>query len=121
MKKSLSAAEFSVVFTKGITIMSYPVKMIAYIQQSEENTGKIYTAFTVPKRMIKKATARNRIKRQLRAAFQGQESVLRGTFLAKTKIYNLIFMYCDNKKEVAFTTLKKAIYENIKILDSNIE
>jgi ribonuclease P protein component len=120
MKKSLSATEFSAVFGKGNAIVSHPVKMIAYVQSSEGDTV-IRTAFAVPKRMIKKATARNRLKRQLRAAFQTQENVLRETLLAKPNVYNLIFMYCDSRKEAAFAVLKKAIYENIKTLGSSLE
>jgi ribonuclease P protein component len=121
MKKSLSAAEFSAVFAKGHAVFSYPVKMIADVQPSAENVAVVKTAFAVPKRMVKKATARNRIKRQLRAAFQRQENVLRGTFLAKPNVYSLIFMYCDSKKEVAFSTLEKSVYENIKSLVDSIK
>ncbi|MDR3189116.1 MAG: ribonuclease P protein component [Prevotellaceae bacterium] len=121
MKNSLSATEFSAVFAKGNATVSFPVKMIAYVQPSVENTTMVKTAFAVPKRMIKKATARNRIKRQLRAAFQRQENVLRETFLSKPNAYNLIFMYCDSKKDVAFDALEKSIYENVKTLGSNIE
>ncbi|MDR3365623.1 MAG: ribonuclease P protein component [Prevotellaceae bacterium] len=121
MKNSLSAAEFSAVFAKGSTVVSFPVKMVAYVQSSEENMVIVKTAFAVPKRMIKKATARNRIKRQLRAAFQRQENVLRETFLATPNSYNLIFMYCDSQKDVAFITLEKSIYENVKILANSIK
>lgn len=120
MKKSLSATEFSAVFGKGNTIVSHPVRMVAYVQPSA-GAAVVKVAFAVPKRAIKKATARNRIKRQLRAAFQTQENVLRETLLATPSIYNLIFMYCDSQKNVAFGTLKKAIYENIKILCSSVE
>jgi ribonuclease P protein component len=121
MKKSLSATEFSAVFAKGNAIVCHPVKMVAYVQSSEESTGVIKTAFAVPKRMIKKAAARNRIKRQLRAAFQVQENVLRETFLEKPNVYNLIFMYCDSQKDVAFATLEKSIYENVKALGNRIK
>jgi ribonuclease P protein component len=121
MKKNLSATEFSAVFGRGNTIVSHPVKMVAYVVQSSEGDTVVKTAFAVPKRMIKKATARNRLKRQLRAAFQTQENVLRETFLATPNVYNLIFMYCGSQKDAAFAVLKKAIYENVKILCSSLE
>jgi ribonuclease P protein component len=121
MKKSLSAAEVSAVFDKGNSVFSYPVKMLADVQPSAENVAVIKTAFAVPKRMVKKATARNRLKRQLRAAFQRQENGLRGTFLASPSVYHLVFVYCGSKKEVAFATLEKSIYENVKSLVSNIK
>jgi ribonuclease P protein component len=121
MKKSLSAAEVSAVFAKGSSFFSYPIKMVADVQPSAEGTVAIKTAFAVPKRTMKKATARNRLKRQLRAAFQKQENVLRGTFLASPNIYNLVFVYCDSKKEATFSTLEKSIYENVKSLVGNIK
>jgi ribonuclease P protein component len=121
MKKSLSTAEFSAVYARGRAVFSYPVKMVADVQPSAEKVAAVKTAFAVPKRMVKKATARNRIKRQLRAAFQKQEKGLREAFLAEPNLYNLIFMYCGSKKDVTFSTLEKSVYENIKSLFDSAE
>ncbi|MDR0414787.1 MAG: ribonuclease P protein component [Prevotellaceae bacterium] len=120
MKKSLSAAEVAATFARGKAFFSYPVKMLADVQPlAEGGEAVVKTAFTVPKRTVKKATARNRLKRQLRAAFQRQEMALRETFLATPNTYNLVFMYCDSKKEAVFATLEKSIYENVKAMFSS--
>jgi ribonuclease P protein component len=116
MKNSLTATEFSAVFEAGHTFFCFPIKLIAVEQPSVLSCSAIKTGFAVPKRVVKKAVCRNRLKRQMRAAFQKHENVLRGTFLAPHTDYKLIFMYCDKKTDISFSVVEDAILANIKAL-----
>ena len=116
MKNSLNATEFSSVFETGHTLFSFPIKLIATQQPSALSFSTIKTGFAVPKRMVKKAIHRNRLKRQMRAAFQKHENVLRGTILALHTDYKLVFMYCDKKTDIPFSVVEDAILANIKAL-----
>lgn len=122
MKRSLSATEFAAVFEKGKTFFAYPIKMVADVQPvsiAEQSDFKV--AFAVPKRLVKRATRRNRIKRQMRAAFQKYENVVRGTILADAKKCHLIFMYSDTQKDITIRVLEDAICKNVKTLVDNIK
>lgn len=116
MKNSLTATEFSAVFEKGRTVFHFPIKLIATESPSVVSFSAIKTGFAVPKRMVKKAIHRNRLKRQMRAAFQKHENVLRGTFLDASKDYNLIFMYSGKKSDITFALIEEAICNNVKAL-----
>ncbi|MDR3329033.1 MAG: ribonuclease P protein component [Prevotellaceae bacterium] len=116
MKGSLSASEVAAVFEKRLTpFFSFPLKLLADVQPLAEGGAAVKTAFAVPKRLVKRATARNRLKRQMRAAFQRQEGSLRG-MLATAQAYSLIFLYSDGKAEAPFADIEKAIYNNVKAL-----
>ncbi len=119
MKNSLTAAEFSAIFEKGHSVFSFPIKLIATEQPSSVSFCAIKTGFAVPKRMIKKAVQRNRLKRQMRAAFHLHENVLRGTILSPSKNYNFIFMYNDKKTEVSLSVIEEAICKNVKAFVEN--
>jgi ribonuclease P protein component len=62
-------------FAKGEKLSSYPVKLI---YQKNENTSAIahQVAFSVPKRNIKKAVDRNKIKRRMREAYRKNKHLL---------------------------------------------
>jgi len=117
MKASLTVAEFSAVFAAGQALFSFPIKLIAAEQPlSAVGSSVIKTGFSVPKRMVKLAVQRNRLKRQMRAAFQRHEIVLRETFLARQTSCCLIFIYSDRQTNVPFSLIEDAIGSNVKAL-----
>jgi len=119
MKNSLTATEFSATFEMGRTVFLFPIKLVATERPSADNCSAVKTGFAVPKRFVKKAVCRNRLKRQMRSAFQKHENVLRGTFFAPNMSYNLIFMYCDRKTEAPFSVIEESILGNVKALVQN--
>ena len=119
MKNSLTAMEFSATFETGRSIFLFPIKLIATESPSAVGFSTIKTGFSVPKRLVKKAVCRNRLKRQMKSVFQKHENVLRGTFLVPHMSYNLIFMYCDRKTEVSFSVIEESILGNVKALVQN--
>jgi ribonuclease P protein component len=119
MKSTLTAAEFSAVFEAGRTFFTFPIKLIATESPSTFSYSTIKIGFSVPKRLVKKAVFRNRLKRQMRAVFQKHENVLRETFLSQQKNYNLVFIYCDKKVDISFSILEDAILGNVKALAQN--
>ena len=119
MKNSLTTAEFSAVFEIGRTVFLFPIKLIAMENPSTISFSALKTGFSVPKRTVKKAVFRNRLKRQMRSAFQKHENVLRGTFLDPRKSYCFIFMYCDKKADVPFSVIEKSILANVEAFVQN--
>ena len=119
MKNSLTSTEFSAVFGAGRSVFHFPIKLIAAEAPSADGSCTIKTGFSVPKRLVKKAVRRNRLKRQMRAAFQKHENVLRETFLTPHTNYNFVFIYCDKKTEVPFSVLEVSLLDNVKTLVQN--
>jgi len=81
-------------FTEGKSISLFPLRIV-YLQIEHNGGMPLQIGFSVPKRNIKKAVDRNRVKRQLREAYR----------LNKNEIYNsidkkfiMMVIFMGNKK-----------------------
>jgi ribonuclease P protein component len=111
VKGSLKSSEFSLVFNNGDNFFTYPIRLI-YLIQVADNKPFMKASVVVPKKFIKKAIYRNRIKRMMRAAFHEVEIVLRGTILDKS--YQFIFIYAE-KEEMPFKIIFDSIKRNVEM------
>ncbi|MGL4908936.1 MAG: ribonuclease P protein component [Bacteroidales bacterium] len=114
MKKTLSTKEFSYIFDAGTSLYFFPIRLIA-AQSNELLDNK--AAFVVPKKLVKKAVCRNKIKRQMRAAFTNCQKKLPSLF-QNIDSYGLIFIYNNRKitSPISFIEIENAIIENVKTL-----
>ena len=62
-------------FSRGETIAIYPLRLV-YLTMSYPEDSLFLVAFSVPKKKIKKAVHRNRIKRLMRESFRLQQHKL---------------------------------------------
>jgi ribonuclease P protein component len=109
LKTSLTSTEVSSVFTKGgQPFFCHPIKLLV----GRDMVADTRTAVVVPKRLVKSAVRRNRLKRQMRAAIQKHEDVLRETSVAAA----CVFMYCGREKEQPFLAIENAIGQTLKML-----
>ena len=93
-------------FEKGHTISSYPLKMI-WMEIEHSSKFPVQIVISVPKRNIKKAVTRNKIKRQIREAYR------------KNKIN--WYKYLENKnKQCAgmfiYTAKNAVLYKEIELI-----
>lgn len=70
--------------------------------------------FVVPKRRVKRATARNKIKRQLRAAYRQHKHLLYAQ--KKTTYLFLSYVYIGHAQAVKFDQLSNSISKTVKHL-----
>ncbi|GHT11021.1 hypothetical protein AGMMS4956_03420 [Bacteroidia bacterium] len=104
---TLSAPEFLPTLQKGTRFFTHPILLINYANPlSNAQLAKI--GFTVPKRYLKKAVHRNRIKRVMRAVVQ---EMLKN----QPKIFTgwIIFSYTD-KTVLPFEVIKNAMLQCIQ-------
>jgi ribonuclease P protein component len=99
------------VFKEGSTIVGYPLRFL-FITSAKEDTQTSQVAFSVPKRMFKRAVDRNILKRRIREAYRLEKS--KYYQLAGTKNINYlgIFIYVA-KDIVPYQDIHKAV---LKIL-----
>lgn len=100
-----------ILFTQGITLKSYPF-VIKYIPLTEEYSANHQILFSVSKRNFKKATDRNRIKRQLREAYRLNKDKISGT----RKNYAIAYIYTFNKK-MPYPDLESKLIESLVRLE----
>ena len=80
------------VFQKGNAIHNSPVKLLWAIDP-RKSTLPVKVAFSVPKRLFKKAVTRNLLKRRMREAYR-KHKILKSS---NEETYALIFIYSARK------------------------
>jgi ribonuclease P protein component len=93
-------------FDKGSSLSVFPLRIV-YLK-IEHGTGfPIQAGFSVPKRKLKKAVDRNRIKRLIRESYRQQKHTL---YQNIDDTYILMFTYLDEKEHKYVDIEEKMIY-----------
>jgi len=93
--------DYSLLFKKGKVFVSPPVRLVFFIPDS---VNKLFIGIAVSKKRIKKATDRNKIKRQIKESLR--PILLEKTF--KKTVGFFLFIY-EGPENIDFKKLKKTI------------
>ncbi len=96
------AKRVDALFASGKSFISYPLRVV-YLQHEQSPTCKCSILVTVPKKRIKKAVHRNRIKRMVRESYR----------LNKELVYNIDFG--EQSLDIAFVYVKDTASDYIEI------
>lgn len=66
--------KIDLLFSEGASISSFPLRFV-YMKGDEKEASSLEVGFSVPKRNIKLATERNRLKRKLREVYRLEKKV----------------------------------------------
>lgn len=102
--KLKSAKLIEQLFAEGSRVKSFPLQLI-YLQKKHTSEIPIQVGFSVPKRNIKLAVHRNRIKRMMREVYRLNKQLFSENI---HKPYILMFIYMTNE-EVKYADLEAAL------------
>lgn len=91
-------------FAKGEKVSSFPIKLI-YLNNENATATSHQAGFSVPKRSIKKAVDRNKIKRKMREAYRKNKHLL--TVPENTKL-SFMFIFTD-KNDCPYSEIEQKI------------
>lgn len=100
-------------FEKGSSFIAFPLRIVYlsdFTAQSEKSGISIL--ISVPKKRIKHATQRNRIKRLIREAFRLRKKILTERFVQNGKFLHIAFMYISNDVRT-YPEIEKAISKTL--------
>jgi len=97
-------------FVEGKNIKSYPLKLV-YIPINNSENHELKTGVSVPKKLVKTAVKRNRIKRMMREVFRKNKYLVNKDLSSS---YAFMFIHIS-REEPDYERLEKSM---IKILDN---
>lgn len=108
-EKLKSKKLIDILFQEGKSVKKYPLKLI-YLPITNPEIKNFKTGVSVPKKLVKTAVGRNRIKRLMREAFRKNKYLVTSNF---TQPYALMFIYIS-RDEISLEDLNKAM---IKVME----
>ena len=103
------------IFAKGQVLKKYPF-IVRYLAYDFKDNHPLKVVVSVPKRRIKKATARNRVRRQIKEAYRLNKSNLIDELRKADKGLALFFIY-TGKENPEYSIIQ----EKIKLLLKDLE
>ncbi|MGV6860828.1 MAG: ribonuclease P protein component [Putridiphycobacter sp.] len=95
-------------FADGKKLKQFPFKLV-YLEVTDDNWHfPAQIVISVPKKIIKKAHKRNRLKRQIREAYRTQKPEFYGVLQSKEKKLALFLIY-TGKEKVSFQDLEEKL------------
>ena len=101
-------------FSSGQTFISYPLRII-YCNSDNDSSPGISMLISVPKKNIKQAVKRNRIKRLIRESFRLNKNDTSTLFIQKEKKLHIAFIYLC-KDIIATISIEKAVQKALNII-----
>ena len=117
-EKLKSRKQLEALFTKGETLIVFPIKM--FFQKTEGQNNIIKTGVGASKKNFRKAVSRNRIKRLLRETYRTEKPALLNYLQQNEKQIALFFLYVD-KSLPEYNLLKQKMQQAIQKLINHLD
>lgn len=91
-------------FLKGKSLKAFPLKLI-YLERPDSEKPEIKTGVSVPKKLVKTAVSRNKIKRLMREVFRKNKYLV---YKDLSSSYSFMFIYIS-KEEISYEKLEKSM------------
>jgi ribonuclease P protein component len=117
-EKLTSRIIIDMIFAKGSTLKKFPI-LVKYLEVEFRDQERLKVVMSVPKRRIKKAVDRNRIKRLMREAYRLNRAAFKEMIIAEEKSLALFFIY-NGKENPDFTAIEVKIKLILKELSQVI-
>lgn len=115
-EKLKSPVLISRLFAEGKSVTKYPLRLI-YLPLSENESGTIKTAVSVPKRNFKKAVERTYLKRLMREAFRKNKYLVTSNLNSS---FALMVIYTSREK-LPYDKVVQATEEVLRRLSDRIQ
>ena len=105
------AKRVDAIFASGKSFISYPLRIV-YLQHEQSPVNKCSILVTVPKKSIKKAVHRNRIKRLIRESYRLNKKMIYDIDLGEQSL-DIAFVYVKDTPST-YAEIEKAMLKALK-------
>jgi ribonuclease P protein component len=105
-----SRSKIKSLFERSKSIQAFPIRMLWKKEPKNEGDSPVQILISVPKRNIKKAVNRNRIKRLMREAFRKNKYLLLNPNTKESPHCSIIFIF-TGKEEITYADTEAKIIQ----------
>ena len=105
------AKRVDAIFASGKSFISYPLRVV-YLQHEQSRVASCSILISVPKKRMKKALHRNRVKRLVREAYRLNKKLTRDIDLSEQSM-DIAFIYVKDTAST-YTEIEKAMLKALK-------
>lgn len=106
-------------FTNGRSFISYPLRVIFVEHASQASSSNVSVFIGVPKKRLKSAVKRNRVKRLIREAYRLNKYLLEPLFATDNRCLDIAFTYVKNEVS-EYGEMEKAIKKAIREISARL-
>lgn len=110
--------EIDALFQEGKSFIAYPLRVI-YVEQKPESGAATAILISVPKRKLRYALDRNRMKRLIRENYRLNKHPLLDALKEKEKHLLLAFIYLESER-VAYPVIESAMKKALSVLKDRL-
>lgn len=105
-------------FMQGKSFIAFPLRIV-YLTDEKNSETPVRIVINVPKKRIKRANMRNRLKRRIREAYRLHKENLTENLSDKNYTLNIGVNYVANE-ELPFSLIEKRIIETLKRISDQL-
>lgn len=105
-------------FKQGRSFVAYPLRVV-YLETESVNTKPVAVLISIPKKRIKSAVKRNRMKRVIREAYRQNKHLLSIKSKQDKYLIDIAFVYLKDEV-VDYVAIEKGIQKALKELSNRI-
>lgn len=105
-------------FVNGRSFVSYPLRVV-FIEQPRVTSSQVSIFVSVPKKKIKSAVARNRIRRLIHEAYRLNKYTFDRSCLNENQMLEIAFVYLKNEMS-DYETIERSVRKALKEVEKQL-
>lgn len=106
-------------FVNGLSFVSYPLRVV-FIEQSRVTSSQVSIFVSVPKKKIKSAVARNRVRRLIHEAYRLNKYTFDRNCLNENQMLEIAFVYLKNEMS-DYETIERSVRKALKEIEKQLK
>lgn len=107
-------------FAHGRSFISYPFRIVFYTYECAAAPAPVSILISIPKKRLKRATDRNRMKRLVREAYRLNKTLFRDDLLPENHRMDVAFIYV--KDELAgYEVVEKSVCKSLREISNKLK
>lgn len=107
-------------FAHGQSFLAYPFRIVFYEYEYAAASPSVSILISIPKKRLKRATARNRMKRLVREAYRLNKNIFQSDLLLENHRMDVAFIYVKDELS-GFDIVEKSVCKSLREISGKLK